>query len=172
MVNIGGATALTFNLQAAALADNGSKFRCLVTNSFGTTPSNEATLTVSSPPPVIITEQNTDIAIALDSVIWIRDPFLFTNTLNFSSDQRTRLMFFVRNVDLLPNENMSSITVRAEDAQLNQFPMTVEFVGKVAGFDFTQLVVRLPDNLPTGQTLFVSVTLRGQTSNKGRIRMR
>ena len=81
-------------------------------------------------------------------------------------------MFFVRNVDLLPNENMSSITVRAEDAQLNQFPMTVEFVGKVAGFDFTQLVVRLPDNLPTGQTLFVSVTLRGQTSNKARFTMR
>ena len=172
MVNIGGATAATFNLPAAALADNGSKFRCLVTNSFGTTPSNEATLTVSSPPPVIITEANTDIAIALDSVIWIRDPFLFTNTLNLSSDQRTRLMFFVRNLDLQPNENLSSITVRAEDAQLNQFPMTVEFVGMVAGFDFTQLVVRLPDNLPTGQTLFVSVTLRGQTSNKGRIRMR
>lgn len=172
MVNIGGATAATFNLPAAALADNGSKFRCLVTNSFGTTPSNEATLTVSSPPPVIITEANTDIAIALDSVIWIRDPFLFTNTLNLSSDQRTRLMFFVRNVDLQPNENLSSITVRAEDAQLNQFPMTVEFVGMVAGFEFTQLVVRLPDNLPTGQTLFVSVTLRGQTSNKGRIRMR
>ena len=172
MVNIGGATATTFNLPAAALADNGSKFRCLVTNSFGTTTSNEATLTVSSPPPVIITEENTDIAIALDSVIWIRDPFLFTNPLNLSSDQRTRLMFFVRNLDLQPNENMSSITVRADDAQLNQFPMTVEFVGTVAGFDFTQLIVRLPDNLPTGQTLFVSVILRGQTSNKGRIRMR
>ena len=172
MVNFGGATAATFNLPAAALADNGSKFRCLVTNSFGTTTSNEATLTVSTPPPVIITEQNTDIAIALDSVIWIRDAFLFTNTLNLSSDQRTRLMFFVRNVDLQPNENMSSITVRAEDAQLNPFSMTVEFVGPVGGFDFTQLVVRLPDNLPTGQTLFVSVTLRGQTSNKGRFAMR
>jgi glucose/arabinose dehydrogenase len=170
--NIGGATSPTFTLTAAALSDNGAKFRCLVTNSFGTATSNEATLTVSSPPPVIITEENTDIAVALDSVIWIRDPFLFTNTLNFSSDQRTRLMFFVRNVDLLPQENMSSITVRAEDAQLNQFLMTVEFVGKVAGFDFTQLVVRLPDNLPTGQTLFVSVTLRNQTSNKARIRMR
>jgi len=78
----------------------------------------------------------------------------------------------VRNVDLQPNENISSITVWAEDAQLNQFPMTVEFVGTVAGFDFTQLIVRLPDNLPTGQTLFVSVIVRGQTSNKGRIRMR
>lgn len=170
--NIGGATSPTFTLPAAALADNGAKFRCLVTNSFGTTPSNEATLTVSTPPPVIITEQNTDVAIALDSVIWIRDPFPLTNPLNFSSDQRTRLMFFGRNLDLLPTENMSAITARAEDAQLNQFPLTLEFVGTVAGFDFTQVVVRLPDNLPTGQTLFVSVTLRGQTSNRARITMR
>lgn len=172
MVNIGGATAPTYNLPAAALIDNGAKFRCLVTNSFGTATSDEATLTVSSPPPVIITEENTDVAIALDSVIWIRDPFFFTNTLNFSSDQRTRLMFFVRNLDLLPSENMSAITARAEDAQLNQFPLTLEFVGKMAGFDFIQVVGRLPDNLPTGQTLFVSVSLRGQTSNQARIRMR
>lgn len=81
-------------------------------------------------------------------------------------------MFFGRNLDLLPTENMSAITARAEDAQLNQFPLTLEFVGTVAGFDFTQVVVRLPDNLPTGQTLFVSVTLRGQTSNRARITMR
>ena len=81
-------------------------------------------------------------------------------------------MFFVRNVDLLPNENLSSIIVRAEDAQLNQFLMTVEFVGTVAGFDFSELVVRLPDNLPSGQTIFVSVTLRDQTSNRARITMR
>ena len=67
---------------------------------------------------------------------------------------------------------MSAITARAEDAQLNQFPLTLEFVGKVAGFDFTQVVVRLPDNLPSAQTLLVSVTLRGQTSNKASIRMR
>ena len=172
MVNIGAATSPTFNLPAAALSDNGAKFRCLVTNSFGTTTSNEATLTVSSPPPIVITEENTDVAIALDSVLMLRDPFLFTNPLNFSSDQRTRFMFFVRNLDLLPNENSSSITIRAEDAQLNQFPLSLEFFGIVAGFDFTQLVVRLPDNLPTGQTLFVSVTLRGQTSNKARITMK
>ncbi|HEX7294296.1 MAG TPA: PQQ-dependent sugar dehydrogenase [Pyrinomonadaceae bacterium] len=172
MANISGATSPTFTLQAAALSDNGAKFRCLVTNSFGTTTSNEATLTVSSPPPILITEQNTDVAIALDSVIMIRDPFLFTNPLNFSSDQRTRLIIFARNLDLLPTENASSITVRAEDAQLNQFPLSLEFVGLVTGFDFTQLVVRLPNNLPTGQTLFVSVTLRGQTSNKASITMR
>jgi uncharacterized protein (TIGR03437 family) len=69
--------------------------------------------------------------------------------------------------DLLPGENASAVTVRAEDQSQNAFPLTVEFVGKVPGFDWlTQIVVRLPDNTPTDQSLFVSATLRGRTSNK------
>jgi glucose/arabinose dehydrogenase len=172
MVNIGGATSPTFNLAATALTDNGAKFRCIVTNSFGTATSNEATLTVTAPPPVIFTEENTDIAIALDSVLMIRDPFLFTNPWNFSSDNRTRLSLFVEHLELTPSENASAVTARAEDVQMNVFPLTVEHVSIVTGFPFSQVVVRLPDNLPTGQSLFISVTLRGQTSNKARIRMR
>ena len=35
---------------------------------------------------------------------------------------------------------------------LNAYPLTVEFVGKVPGFDWlTQVLVKLPDNLPAGQ---------------------
>jgi hypothetical protein len=46
-------------------------------------------------------------------------------------------------------------------------------VGKVPGFDqFTQIVVRLPDNIPAGQSLFISATFRGLTTNKVRIRMK
>lgn len=172
MVNIPGATSQTFSIASTALTDNGAKFRCIVTNAAGTATSNEATLTVTAPPPVIFTEENADIAIALDSVLRIRDPFLFTNPWNFSSDARTRLSVFVEHLELTPSENASAVTARAEDAQMNVFPLTVEHVSIVTGFPFSQLVVRLPDNLPTGQTLFVSVTLRGQTSNKARFRMR
>lgn len=171
-VNIGGATSPTFNLPAAALSDSGAMFRCIVTNSVGSATSNEVTLTVTAPAPIIFTEQSTDVAIALDSVWMLRDPFLITNTFNFSVDGRTRLMFFVRNLDLLPDENSSAVTARAENAQMNLFPMTVEHVSKLGGFDFSEVVVRLPDNLPTGQSLLISVTLRGQTSNKARITMR
>jgi hypothetical protein len=156
------------------LTDNGARFRCVVTNSAGTAISNEATLTVAAPPPVIFTEENTDIAIALDSVLMIRDPFLFTNPWNFSSDNRTRLSLFVEHLELTPGENASAVTARAEDAQMNLFLLTVEHLSKITvmGDEFFMLVVRLPDNLPTGQSFLVSVTLRGQTSNKARIRMR
>ena len=127
----------------------------------------------ATPAPVIVTEQNTDSAIALDSVWMLRDPFALTTPFNFSADGRTRLSLFVMNLDLLPGENSSAVTARAEDAALNVFPLTVEFVGKVAGFDWlTQVVVRLPDNTPASQPIFVSVSLRGQTSNKARIRMK
>ena len=123
--------------------------------------------------PVLITEQNLDIAIAFDSVTMVRDPFPLTNIFNLSSDHRTRLMLFGMNMNLLPGENASAITVRAEDAALNIYPLTVEFVGKVPGFDqFTQVVVKLPDNTPAAQSILVSVTLHGQTSNKVRVRMK
>jgi hypothetical protein len=120
--------------------------------------------------PVLMAEPNTDSAIALDSAILMRDPFPLTNLFNFSSDHRTRLMLFGMNLNLLPGDTMIA---RAEDAGMNEFPLTVEFVGKVPGFDWlTQVNVRLPDNTPTNQTLFVSVSLRGKTTNKVRIRIR
>jgi glucose/arabinose dehydrogenase len=124
-------------------------------------------------PPVIATEQNTDIAIALDSPTELRDPFSIVNPFNFSADQRTRLSLFVENLDLLPNEDSSAVTARAEDTNVNIYPLVVEFVGKVPGLEqFTQVIVRLHPGIPPNQPIFVSVTLRGQTSNKARVRMK
>jgi hypothetical protein len=127
----------------------------------------------TTPAPVIMTEPNTDSAVALDSVWMERDPFPITTPFNMSADGRTRLMLFVLNLELQPNETASVVTARVEDAALNAFPLTVEFVGKVPNFEWlTQVVVGLPNNTPAAQSLFVSVTFHGQTSNKARIRMR
>jgi glucose/arabinose dehydrogenase len=169
--NISGATSSSYTIASASPADNGAKFRCLVTNTFGSATSNEATLTVQPLPPILFSEAGSDSAIALASVATFRDPFDIVD-LYFSSDSRTRLMLFGTNLDLQPGETISALTARAEDAQMIAYPLTVEFLGKVQGFEFTQVTVRLPDNLPTGQSLLVSVTLHGQTSNRVRIRMR
>jgi glucose/arabinose dehydrogenase len=45
-VNIAGATQATYTLPSASRTDNGARFRVVVTNAFGTTASNYATLTV------------------------------------------------------------------------------------------------------------------------------
>ena len=120
--------------------------------------------------PVLISEAGADSAVAVDSVTFIRDPFPLTNFFNFSADHRTRLMLFGMNLGLIAGENSAAVTARAEDAGLNVYPLTVEFVGQVPGFDWlTQIVVRLPDNTPTGQTLSISATLRARTTNKVRV---
>mgnify|MGYP003575554684 CR=1 FL=1 len=125
------------------------------------------------PTPIIATEMNTDIAIALDSPTMSRDPFAVTNPVNFSSDQRTRLSLFVTNLALLPGEDSSAVTARFQDQNVNVFPLQVEFVGPVPGVDgLSQVIVRLPANTPVNQSIFVSVTLRGQTSNLARVRMK
>src|ERR1044072_7194524 len=122
--------------------------------------------------PVLISEVGSDSAVALDSPTFVRDPFPLTNLFNFSTDHRTRLMLFGMNMELMLGENSSAVTARAEDAALNVFPLTVKFVGPVRGVDgVTQIVVRLPDNTPAGQTLLVSATLRGKTTNKVRVRV-
>jgi glucose/arabinose dehydrogenase len=62
-VNIVGATAATYSIASAQLADNGSQYRVIVTNPFGTENSTVATLTVISnqpPAPVITTPLVTD----------------------------------------------------------------------------------------------------------------
>ena len=171
-VNIPGATSNNYTTPATVLTDTGAKFRCIATNTFGSATSNEATMTVTAPAPVLMMEENNDLAAALDATIFLRDPFPVINLLNFSSDQRTRIMIFGTNLELISGETISSITAKAEDAQLNVFPLTVEFVGKPTGMEpLSEVVVKLPDNLPTGQSVFVSVTLRGQTSNKVRVRI-
>lgn len=173
MTNIPGATNSSYTTPATVLTDSGAKFRCVVTNTLGTATSNEAMLTVTAPAPVLMTEETSDLAAALDSAIFMRDPFPIINLFNFSSDQRTRIMLFGTNLELLPNETVTAITAKAEDAQMNVFPLTVEFIGKPAGMEpLSEVIVRLPDNLPTGQSVFVSVTLRGQTSNKVRVRIK
>ncbi|MGZ5483516.1 MAG: PQQ-dependent sugar dehydrogenase [Pyrinomonadaceae bacterium] len=170
--NIPGATSSSYTISSASMADNGAKFRCVVTNAFGFATSNEATLTVQPPPPILLTEQASDSAIALASPGKFRDPFPLVDPFNLSSDNRTRVMFFAINLDLLPGEDKSAVTAQAEDAALNVYPLTVEFVGDVPGFAWlTQVVVILPGNLPAGQSVLISVILHQQISNKVRIRI-
>jgi hypothetical protein len=122
--------------------------------------------------PMLISESSSDSAIVLESVLLLRDPFSVSNTLNFSTDHRTRIMLFGMNMDLMVGEDSSAVLVRAEDAQSVVYPMAVEFVGKVPGFDWlTEVVVKLPDNLPVNQAVFVSATLRGKTTNKVSVRV-
>jgi hypothetical protein len=117
--------------------------------------------------PQLVALEKSNRAVALDSVTMVRDPFAFTSTTNFSSDQRTRIMLFAINVDLQPGETAASVVVRAENSQHAIFSVPVEYVGKVPNFSWlTQVNVRLPDELANGGDVSMSLINHGLESNR------
>lgn len=117
--------------------------------------------------PALFTEEASLKALALDSVTLVRDPFSVLTEHNFSQDQRRRVTLFAADAQLLPGENVSALTVLAEDSQHRVFPLTVEYVGRVPGYDWlTQITVRLPDELENAGDVSLSIRLRGLSSLK------
>ena len=114
--------------------------------------------------PLIVTEESTGRAVALDSVTLLGEPFPLTTIHNLSLDQRTRIVLFATGIDLMPNEN---ITVQMDDLLNRSYPLVVEDVRKVPNFDWlTQIVVKLPDSIELEADYRISITFRGTTGNK------
>ena len=127
----------------------------------------------STAAPILLTEENTNRAFALDSLTLLRDPFTLATSYNFSWDQRTRIMLFAVGLELMPGESISVVAAQAEDSGHNIYPLTVESVDKVPGYDWlTQVNVRLPDGLANAGVVLVSVSLRNAVSNKAVIEVR
>jgi hypothetical protein len=114
---------------------------------------------------LLLTETPSQRAIALDSVIFTRDVFAVTETFNFSSDQRTRVMIFATGLKLLAGENASAVTATAEDPLGNISPLSVEFVGPVPSFSWLNQVVLKLNDQPTSGDLKIRISLHGASSN-------
>jgi hypothetical protein len=123
--------------------------------------------------PVLLLEENSPRAIALDLVTQTRDPFSLTSPYNLSSDLRRRISLFVWRLGLAPGDTASDLTVVAEDDQGGSYTLVVEQALPLSGVaDVTQVVVRLPDSVAGApRDLAVKVKLRGLFSNKGVIRI-
>ncbi len=144
---------------------------CVVSTSSPTPTSTPTPSPSHGWPPVLLTEENSNHAIAFDSVTMLSGPFPLQTDQTFSTDHRTRIILFVSYADLQPGENSSAVTVNGAISGKN-YPMTVEYAGKVSGMDWlTQIVVRLPDQLPRGD-IQVRIGLHGMNSNPAIIRIR
>lgn len=116
--------------------------------------------------PVLLTEEGTDHALALDSVTFKRDPFSLSNNHNFSLDQVTRLMLFSANLDLQPGDGPELVTGMADDGNGHSGPLAVEWVGRLPDFDWiTVVVARLPNELANSNQALISVNAHNQSSN-------
>jgi hypothetical protein len=129
--------------------------------------------TVTPRPPNLSTEADSDVALTLNATTFVRGPFsAFTNP-NFSQDQRTRIMLFVPNLDVLPGEDLSGLSVQAEDSLSRTYTMPVEYVGPVANLgSLTQINVRIPEELANVNDAWVWVTWRGVVGAKARLVLR
>lgn len=113
-------------------------------------------------------------AAALDSVSFLRDPFLLiaeTHLMDQGLDRNTRVIVFLTNLQLAQGEPSSSVVVNLTGSNGQSYDVAAEDVRPVPNFDFAQVIFRLPDNL-AGGTCTITIKAHGQVSNAGTIRIR
>jgi CSLREA domain-containing protein len=143
------------------------------TGSLGTQSTSTLTIGNDDGLPVLLTEEGTQHALALDLVNLTRDPFPVTSLFNLGNDQRRRVLLFVWQAGLLPSDTTAAVTVTARDSEGRTYDLVVEALTPVAGVpDVTQVVVRLPDTvIGAPRDLFVTVTVKGKVSNEAFIKI-
>lgn len=116
---------------------------------------------------------NVNQAAAIDALLFVRDPFrivtvpeMFAN----GSDRNTRVAFFATGLQLDPGETASSVIVRIVGSNSQTHDVPAENVLPVPNTEFTQVIVRLPDDLTPG-TATVTLRAHGRSSNIGTIRI-
>jgi len=109
-------------------------------------------------------------AVAL-SEVFLRDPFTKTvPDFVFRADRGNRVTFIANNLQLNPGEPSSAVVVRFIDSNNQLVDAPAEDVRAVPGFDFTQVMVKVPGNLAAG-TCTVTIRAHGRVSNIGTIRI-
>jgi hypothetical protein len=120
--------------------------------------------------PVLLTESDSDRAIALELTTFVADPFPITNTFLSDGHNRTRVVFFAKDLGLLAGEGVEVMTAEAEDAAQVKYPLRVEFVSPLSELqDVNQIVIRLTGDLDDAGDVLITITVHGLTSNKARI---
>ena len=108
--------------------------------------------------PILFIEHGNDLA-AVDSVTWVRGPFALSNSHNFSSDQRTRIVFFSTDLGFTqptqPDINTLSV-------QIGGNTYAVDGVGRNSTGCGSYVVFRLPDLAPN--TYQLGIRVRGVNS--------
>jgi Ig-like domain-containing protein/carboxypeptidase family protein/CARDB protein len=137
---------------------------------------NNASLTVSitsgAPPLQLLFEESASIPDQLpviDALRFLRGPLPVVSTISgigSASDPNTRVMVFVRNLQLASGEVASSVLVNLFDSKNQSFEIAAEDVRPIANVDFAQVVFRLPDNLSPG-TCVVKIKAHDQITSAG-----
>lgn len=111
---------------------------------------------------------------ALESILLVRDPFQVINPLNRlypESNRNTRVLIFVKNLQLVANETPGAVTVNLVGSDNQSYEIAAESVRVEPDLDLSQVRFRLPDSIAPGACA-IQVRARGQVSNSGFIQIR
>jgi len=123
-----------------------------------------------TPAPILISRDDSTRAIAFESVTREREPFNRIARVQFSADNKTRVMLFAKNLQLQPGETTTAVTADAEDVDHHIYPLAVEHVGTVPNQTWLMsIIVRLPDDLADVGDVLVRIRYRGLASNRVRV---
>ena len=151
----------TYTVTATATDNNGEK-----------TTSQAVTFVVKGGPPQLLADPVSSRGVALESVTFVKEPFSVVAEHSLGSQQQTRLLLIGLNLDVSPND-LSAITAQAEDSQQKTYALPVEAVSRVPNFPWlTQLTVRLSNELQGLEEVWLSVSLRGERTNKIPVRLK
>ncbi|HET6979261.1 MAG TPA: carboxypeptidase regulatory-like domain-containing protein [Pyrinomonadaceae bacterium] len=117
--------------------------------------------------PVLLTEGDSDRAVALELTQWLPEPFSITTTLLSAGRNTTRVIVFGKDLGLLPGEGIEAITAEAEDINRVRHQLRVEFVSVLQSSpDIRQVVIRLDRGLDGAGEVFITLKVHGLTSNR------
>jgi hypothetical protein len=111
---------------------------------------------------------------SFDSMQFVRDPFPVVNGSDLvvvGTDRNTRVIVFVRNLQLAQGETASSVAVNLVDVNNQSFDVAAEVVRTVPNTDFVQVIFRVPTSIAAGKCA-LTIKAHSQTSNTGSIRIR
>lgn len=120
--------------------------------------------------PKLLSQTSNTRAIAYESVTMKAEPFSPTSTVQFSTDNRTRICFFATDVQLMNGEGKNAFTSDVQDATGKTYPLQIEYVGQVPNFPgITMIVVRLHDDIGDVGDVLLRLNLHGMASNRVRV---
>jgi uncharacterized protein GlcG (DUF336 family) len=121
---------------------------------------------------VLISEETSTRAVAVDSVTQKHEPFLPTSEVQWGSDSRTRIMVFAMGLSLQPSEGTSAVTADAEDGARHIYHLAVEYVGPVPEQEWiSSIVLRLDNQMGDVGDVLLGISYHGTLSNRVRIGM-
>lgn len=122
--------------------------------------------------PVLLTEDNSEFASAINAATFVRGPFSVFTPQPFNPDNRTRVFLFVTDFDSLTSATRSEAVVQVENSTIGIVNLPIEYVGKVPGLDWlTQIEIALPTSLANAGDVWVTVRLHSESTNPAKLRI-